>query len=122
VQYLTYGIDHIYGFDRAIKHANKGQAIAKMDLKPSFMPLLSARVPIYRNRKRGNQGELKPIIFSHGETGNRTGHSAICSELASLGYFVISMGHNDGSGDYSPYFGQYDDSGKRPDDAPWRLK
>lgn len=115
-------MDNLYGFEKAVKHAFKGKPIASMDIKPSFMPLLSARVPVYRNRKRGNQGELKPIIFSHGGTANRMGYSAICSELASLGYLVISISHNDGSGDFTPYFGQYDDTGISTDNVPWRFK
>jgi len=51
--------------------------------------------------------ELIPIVFSHGCHTHRHAYTALCGELASYGYLVISPGHNDGSADFSPYKGHY---------------
>jgi predicted dienelactone hydrolase len=46
-------------------------------------------------------------VFSHGLTGHRMVYSSIFMELASCGYLVIALTHNDGSADYSPKVGTY---------------
>lgn len=38
-----------------------------------------------------------PIVFSHGYLTVKMMYTVICSELASYGYIVFSMGHQDGS-------------------------
>ena len=45
---------------------------------------------------------MQPLFFSHGLTANRMLYSALYRELASCGYCVIALTHNDGSADYSP--------------------
>ncbi|KAI7836449.1 hypothetical protein COHA_009666 [Chlorella ohadii] len=41
--------------------------------------------------------QLPLVVFSHGLGGNRFLYSIICSELASQGYLVLAVEHNDGS-------------------------
>eukprot|EP01023_Acetabularia_acetabulum_P061167 TRINITY_DN7381_c1_g1_i3.p2 TRINITY_DN7381_c1_g1~~TRINITY_DN7381_c1_g1_i3.p2 ORF type:complete len:419 (-),score=68.71 TRINITY_DN7381_c1_g1_i3:97-1353(-) len=49
-------------------------------------------IPIGNNYKK-----LPVIIFSHGLGGNRSSYSFFCSEMASHGYFVLSVEHADTS-------------------------
>lgn len=51
---------------------------------------------------------MQPIVFSHGLKGHRNVYSGLYMELASCGYFVIALSHNDQSADYTPKAGQYD--------------
>mmetsp|Transcript_110 Transcript_110/g.109 ORF Transcript_110/g.109 Transcript_110/m.109 type:complete len:90 (+) Transcript_110:162-431(+) len=44
---------------------------------------------------------LIPIVFSHGYSGFCQLYTCLCRELASAGYIVFSMGHQDGSGIYT---------------------
>ena len=51
---------------------------------------------------------MQPIIFSHGLTGQRLTYSAMYMELASCGYCVIALSHNDQSADFTPKAGFYE--------------
>jgi dienelactone hydrolase len=42
-------------------------------------------------------GSWPVVLFSHGLCGTRTMYSALCTELASHGYFVVAPEHTDGS-------------------------
>lgn len=53
---------------------------------------------------------MQPVVFSHGLSANRMLYSTLYMELASCGYCVIALTHNDGSADYSPVAGVYDGS------------
>lgn len=53
---------------------------------------------------------MQPIFFSHGLSANRGHYAALYMELASCGYFVVALTHNDGSADYSNLCGEYDKS------------
>ena len=44
---------------------------------------------------------LQPLIFSHGLTSHKMNYSGICRELASYGFLVIALNHNDRSGEYT---------------------
>jgi hypothetical protein len=72
-------------------------------------PLFALQVPVYRNANLAIK-EMQPIVFSHGLTVNRMNYSALCMELASCGYLVVALTHNDGSADYSKIAGPYDQS------------
>ena len=50
---------------------------------------------------------MQPIIFSHGFSGNRMTYSALCMELASSGYFVVCISHDDKSGMFTPLAGPF---------------
>ena len=53
---------------------------------------------------RKNGGEVRPlipVIMLHGLAGSRTSQSGSCRDLASHGYIVFSIDHNDGSAYYS---------------------
>lgn len=45
--------------------------------------------------------KLVPLIFSHGYGGNLHDYSTTCRMLASYGYLVITINHNDGSCSYT---------------------
>jgi predicted dienelactone hydrolase len=51
--------------------------------------------------------KMQPIVFSHGLSGHRMVYSTLFMELASCGYCVIALSHNDGSADYTPKASQY---------------
>lgn len=54
-------------------------------------------------------------MFSHGLKAHRNLYSALCMELASSGYFVICLSHNDRSGDYTPNAGAFEPKDKTYD-------
>jgi hypothetical protein len=64
-------------------------------------------VPVYRNANIGLT-KLQPVVFSHGLSGQRNTYSALFMEMASCGYCVFSISHNDRSADYTPSAGFYD--------------
>jgi hypothetical protein len=64
-------------------------------------------VPVFKNAKLGLK-KMQPVVFSHGLSANRRHYSALAMEMASCGYCVITLTHNDGSADYSPVSGKYD--------------
>jgi predicted dienelactone hydrolase len=66
--------------------------------------MLSVQVPVYKNANLGLK-TMQPVVFSHGLKAHRMCYSAIHMELASCGYCVIALTHNDGSADYSPKAG-----------------
>ena len=45
--------------------------------------------------------KLPTVIFSHGLGGNCDNYSQLCGDIASHGYIVIAMEHEDGSGSYA---------------------
>ena len=60
------------------------------------------RVPVAQNAPLSGdfahgRKQLVPLVFSHGESFDRMAYSAILSELASYGFLVIALNHNDGS-------------------------
>jgi len=64
-----------------------------------FQPLMSSvrigtkeDVPLSRKLTK-----FSPVIFSHGLAASRGCHSATCMDLASHGFFVVSLEHSDGS-------------------------
>ncbi len=70
--------------------------------------MLGVSVPVYRNANVKNI-KMQPIFFSHGLTVHRMAYSALYRELASCGYCVVSMTHGDGSADYSPTGGLFEE-------------
>jgi platelet-activating factor acetylhydrolase len=69
--------------------------------------MTAIKVPVYRNANIG-LAKMQPVIFSHGLTGQRNTYSALFMEMASCGYCVFSISHNDRSADYTPSVGLYD--------------
>jgi len=65
---------------------------------------------------------MQPVVFSHGLTANRLFYSCWFREMASCGYFVIALTHNDGSADFSPQAGPYDKSVHMYDYDPMNKK
>ncbi|EKX51989.1 hypothetical protein GUITHDRAFT_102603 [Guillardia theta CCMP2712] len=63
-----------------------------------FLPLMSSVKTLTYDHAPLAQGmTFKTIIYSHGLGGNRSCYSAVCTDLASHGYFVIAAEHSDGS-------------------------
>lgn len=50
---------------------------------------------------------MQLVVFSHGNMVNRFTYSALYRELASCGYFVVTITHGDGSADYHPKKGPF---------------
>ena len=40
---------------------------------------------------------IRPVVFSHGWTGDSSQYSGIARDLASHGYLVVAINHRDGS-------------------------
>lgn len=68
---------------------------------------MSVKIPVYQNATIV-QDTLQPIVFSHGLKAHRNIYATLYMELASCGYFVIALSHNDQSADYTPKAGVYD--------------
>lgn len=79
-----------------------------------FRPMLSVKVPVYKNANVGLKS-MQPIFFSHGMSVHRMCYSALYQELASCGYCVVSFTHGDGSADYHPKTGNFQDGFKPAD-------
>jgi hypothetical protein len=109
VPYFTYGEKNIEGYQKAM--ASKHKTDFSNSVPKVFNFLLHTKVPVYEDANPG-LSQMQPIVFSHGMTSHRMRYSALFMELASCGYFVVTMTHNDGSADYSPEAGFYDDSVK----------
>lgn len=112
VNYLAYGKDDAKGFHDAMKEI-LGEKQA--EVIPNFANVSnSIKIPVQRNAplRKDKQQIIQPIIFSHGLSNHRNGYSVLCRELASNGFLVISVVHNDGSAGFSPYVGGYERPGK----------
>ena len=70
-------------------------------------PLQGITIPVFRNANIAPLKKLQPIVFSHGLSANRMTYTVICRELASCGYFVVCLSHDDRSGMYTPKAGPY---------------
>jgi predicted dienelactone hydrolase len=81
----------------------------------------SFKVPVYRDANLGLQ-KMQPVIFSHGLTGQRLTYSAIYMELASCGYCVICISHDDKSADFTPKAGLYDGNTPMYDEKTKRIQ
>jgi hypothetical protein len=91
VPFLPYGQKHIEAFQQIAGLHYPAFSFLLRFITGSY---LSFRIPVYRNANLGLD-EMQPIIFSHGLTAQRLTYSAMFMELASCGYCVISITHND---------------------------
>ena len=87
--------------------------IAKSVSEP-MKRFLKIKVPVYRDAIVG-LSDMQVIVFSHGFTAHRMIYSALYMELASCGYCVVALTHNDGSADYSPQASYFKNSKKMHD-------
>lgn len=60
------------------------------------------RIPVLRDGAlaeefRDGTKLLQPLLFSHGLSTHKMNYSGICRELASYGFLVIALNHNDRS-------------------------
>jgi pimeloyl-ACP methyl ester carboxylesterase len=109
IPYLAYGANQIKGL-RAVIECSKPDLIKLGDFLLNsfvFKPLALVTIPAYKNANPA-LNTMQPVFFSHGLTANRRHYSALCMELASCGYCVVALTHNDGSADYSSQCGAYD--------------
>ena len=104
VPFLAYGKNDLEGLGKVI---DKDFAAISFFAKLISRAFLSVRVPVYKDANIVEM-PMQPIVFSHGLSANRMAYSGYCMELASCGYFVITLTHNDQSAIYSPKAGFYD--------------
>ena len=95
---------------------------------PHLLSFLSQRAhPCIMNASPmvGDDNKKFPIvIFSHGLGGCMEMYTALCQQMASMGYYVVALEHEDGSGAYAESFSSSSDTKgpiyyKRPDDTPY---
>jgi hypothetical protein len=113
VPFYTYGEKHVEGYAKVVEafFSKKAAAIVPILIKP----MLGLKVPVFRNANVGLK-TMQPLFFSHGLTMHRMGYSALYQELASCGYCVVAMTHGDGSSDYQPKAGFFEEGFKQLDD------
>jgi alpha-beta hydrolase superfamily lysophospholipase len=68
--------------------------------------LAQVTIPVYVGANIAMK-ELQPVIFSHGLHGARLSYSGMFMELASCGYIVFTLDHDDGSSIYSEKCGVF---------------
>jgi platelet-activating factor acetylhydrolase len=87
---------------------------------PGLLDFLNARNhPCLVNADPIPDEKFPIVMFSHGLGGSMEMYTQLCQQIASHGFFVVAMEHEDGSGAYAetkqgeaiPY--------KRPDDSPY---
>lgn len=88
-----------YGKDQLESLIQIGKSDLKSPLLQFLIPTLMATwlkitIPVYRDANLGLK-KMQPIVFSHGLKAHRNIYAGLCMELASCGYFVITISHND---------------------------
>ena len=74
---------------------------------PLFIrPFSLATIPVTKDGDlaeefRTGKKLLQPLIFSHGLTSHKMNYSGICREIASYGFLVIALNHNDRSCEFT---------------------
>ena len=76
--------------------------------------LIKVQVPVYEGAEPAAL-KMQPIVFSHGLSANRMSYSGFNMELASCGYCVFTISHNDTSSDYTPKVGKFNSTTKAHD-------
>ena len=56
---------------------------------------------LHKDYSSSTQKALIPLIYCHGLSSNRTMHSGTCRDLASHGYLVFVLDHQDGTSSYT---------------------
>lgn len=105
VPFMPWGDEEAEGFHEVVKSNNS--FFGKFPLFLTAKPVQMISIPVFRNAKIAPFKKLQPIVFSHGLSANRMTYSVICRELASCGYFVVCLSHNDKSGMYTPKAGHF---------------
>ncbi len=105
VPFLLYGEKQIEGL-KLIVGADLPPWIAFV-AKIILRSMLSIKVPVYRDATIGKK-MMQPVVFSHGLSAQRMIYSSLYMEMASCGYCVIALSHNDQSSDYTPKADFYD--------------
>lgn len=110
MKWLRYGDETILGL------AKSAMPYGSKDHKPLFFfrPLRNVMLDCIANEDmskdfttqgcdatRGHpKKKLIPLIFCHGISSNRTMHSGLCKDMASHGYIVFALDHEDESCTY----------------------
>lgn len=106
VFHFPWGSKSLNGFSKATMFFTCNPLLARY-IPTILKPFLSSRLPVYRDATLALQ-YMQPVIVSHGMTAHKMHHSSICMELASCGYCVFVLTHEDGSADYAPGVGDFD--------------
>ncbi|XP_041814409.1 platelet-activating factor acetylhydrolase isoform X1 [Chelmon rostratus] len=78
----------------------------------------SFKIPAYLDAPFKSTGKCPVVIFSHGLGAFRTLYSAICAELASQGFIVVSVEHRDQSASATYYFREKTESERANENKP----
>ena len=97
VEYMPYGDEQVQAMVDILIWMGKGRFV-----KQFIKPFSLVKIPVLRDgdlAKEFRDGTklLQPLLFSHGLTTHRMNYSGICRELASYGFLVIALNHNDRS-------------------------
>lgn len=78
----------------------------------------SFKIPAYLDAPFKSNGKCPVVVFSHGLGAFRTLYSAICAELASQGFIVVSVEHRDQSASATFYFREKPESERANENLP----
>ena len=101
VKFFSDGLKNIQGLGDAAHLVN---ANLRYVFDIVYRALLLTIVPVDRDATLGVK-KMQPVFFSHGALNSKMCYSSHAMELASLGFCVFTMTHNDGSSEYSPTVG-----------------
>jgi platelet-activating factor acetylhydrolase len=85
---------------------------------PNLLGFLSAKAhPCHYDTPPA--GSFPIVVFSHGLGGSMEVYTLLCQQVASQGYFVVALEHEDGSGSYAQTVDGKPIYYHRPDDSPY---
>lgn len=101
VKFMPHGTRQIEAMTKILKW--KG---AFPIIRPFIEAFRNLTVPVFENGPLADeflsgQKMLQPLVFSHGLTSHKMNYSGLCREMASYGFLVVALNHNDRSCEYT---------------------